>query len=197
MKSTKKILLFYFIILFLSNTPVTKEIEICRIGGKEHICGKGKDNSGFVDNINVEFFTYCGAIEEEDGYSCLCIRETTSGIWNNYLEAYDDLDVASYHTNYLIYKTSENTDPSKKKIYNKCFIGRDCSDIKNKSLCLDATQCEYKDGECSAKCSINNSKNSCLKDTCRWNTEKYYCTNSSILPVFKLISIIILSLFLI
>ena len=33
MKRTKEILVFYFIILFLSHYPVTKEIEICRIGG--------------------------------------------------------------------------------------------------------------------------------------------------------------------
>ena len=66
MKSTKEILVFYFFILFLSKTPVTKEIEICKIGGKEHICGKGKDNSGHVDNINVEFFTTCATLEEED-----------------------------------------------------------------------------------------------------------------------------------
>ena len=42
MKSTKEILSFYFIILLILNYPVTEAIEICRIGGKQHICGKGE-----------------------------------------------------------------------------------------------------------------------------------------------------------
>ena len=111
MKSTKEILVFYFIILFLSNIPITKEIEICRIGGKEHICGKGKDNTQYVDDINVEFFTSCATLENEDGYSCVCVHITTSGIWNQKFEGYDDTDVQTYDTRYLTYQISPNNPP--------------------------------------------------------------------------------------
>ena len=100
MKSTKNILVFYFIILFLLNTPVTKEIEICRIGGKEHICGKGKDNTKYVDGINVEYFTSCATLEREDGYSCLCVHITNSGIWHDKLQGYNDKDVQTYRTTF-------------------------------------------------------------------------------------------------
>lgn len=192
MKCIKEILVFYFIILFLSNTPVTKEIEICKIGGKEHICGKGKDDSGYMDDINVKFFTSCGMFQKSDNYySCVCVRETTSGIWNNNLEAYDDSKVATYNTKQLTYQLSD-------KYSNKCLIGIDCSDITDESLCLNAKQCEYIDGKCSAKCAKHSSESSCYSDSsCRYDTEKSSCTNSSILPVFKLTSIIIISLFLI
>ena len=85
-----------------------------------------------------------------------------------------------------------------KAIYNKCFIGRDCIDITDKSLCLNATQCEYNNGKCSAKCSNHISVENCKQDnSCRLDTKKSFCTNSSILPGFKLISIIIIILFLI
>ena len=198
MKSTKEILGFYFIIFFLSNYPVTKEIEICRIGGKQHICGKGKGNSGYVDNINVEFYTSCATLEDVDGYSCVCVHITSSGIWKNKFNGYNDLGVQTYNTNYLTYQISEKNQPSNLEIFNKCFIGRDCSDITDKRLCLDASQCEYINGKCSAKCSNHSSQESCLKDnSCRLDTEKSKCTNSSTLPVFKLILIIMISLFLI
>ena len=55
MKSTKEILSFYFIILLILIYPVTEAIEICRIGGKQHICGKSENNSGYIDNINVKY----------------------------------------------------------------------------------------------------------------------------------------------
>ena len=192
MKSTKEILVFYFIILFLSNTPVTKEIEICRIGGKQHICGKGKDNSGYVDNINVEFFTKCATLQEKYGYSCLCVQVTNSGIWNNKLQGYNDFDVATYDTKKLIYQISDD-----EEVDNKCFVGIDCRDITDKSLCLSANQCEYIDMNCRAKCSNHISIDNCQKDySCRLDIENSFCTNSSKLPVFKLIYIIIISLFL-
>ena len=198
MKTTKEILVFYFIILFLSNYPLTKEIEICRIGGKQHICGKGKDNSGYVDNINVEYFTTCATLEKADGYSCLCVRVTTSGIWKNELEGYNDKDVKSYQTNYLTYQIVSTNPPKNTEIFNKCYIGIDCSDITDKSLCLTASQCEYKDGRCLAKCSNHISQDECKRDSsCRLDNEKFRCTNSSILPSFKLISIIMIIIFLI
>ena len=185
MKCIKEILVFYFIILFLSNTPVTKEIEICKIGGKEHICGKGKDDSGYMDDINVKFFTSCGMFQESNNrYSCVCVRVSTS-------DGYDDSDVETYNMGKLIYDLSD-------KYSNKCLIGIDCSDITDESLCLNAKQCEYIDGKCSAKCAKHSSESRCSSDSsCRYDTEKSSCTNSSILPVFKLTSIIIISLFLI
>ena len=198
MKSTKEILGFYFIILFLSNYPVTKEIEICRIGGKQHICGKGKYNSGYVDNINVEFFTSCATLEEDDGYSCVCVHITTSGIWRSQLEGYNDLDVQTYNTKYLTYQTSPENPPSDKEIFNKCYIGRDCSDITDKGLCINASKCEYINGKCRAKCSNHLSQETCSKDnSCRLDSVNSRCTNSSILPVFKLILNIMIILFLI
>ena len=198
MKSTKEILVFYFIILFLSNIPITKEIEICRIGGKEHICGKGKDNTQYVDDINVEFFTSCATLENEDGYSCVCVHITTSGIWNQKFEGYDDTDVQTYDTRYLTYQISPNNPPLNTGIFNKCFIGIDCADITDKSLCLRASQCEYIKHKCQAKCSNHVSQDSCKSDSsCRIDTQKSLCTNSSILLVFKLISTIMIILFLI
>lgn len=198
MKSRKEILVFYLYILFLSNYPVTKEIEICRIGGKQHICGKGKNNTSYMGGINVEFFTSCATLETEDGYSCLCVHVTNSGIWNENFQGYDDLDVQSYDTKYLTYQISNNQPPSNKTIFNKCFIGIDCSDITDKSLCLSATQCEYENFKCSAKCTKHYSKDSCINDSsCRLDTQKSRCTNSSIFPTFKLISIIMIILYLI
>ena len=198
MKRTKEILSFYFIILFLSNYPVTKEIEICRIGGKQHICGKGKDNSGYVDGINVEYFTTCATLEEADGYSCLCVRVTTSGIWKNEFEGYNEFDVETYDKRYLTYQISSNNPPKNTNVFNKCFIGIDCSDITDKNLCLSASQCEYKYGECIAKCSKHTSQIECNSDSsCRLDNEKSRCTNSSKLPSFKLISIIMIILFLV
>ncbi len=198
MKSTKEILGFYFIILFLSNYPVTKEIEICRIGGKQHICGKGKDNSGYVDDVNVEYFTSCATLEDVDGYSCVCVKITTSGIWRRLLDGYNDLDVQTYDTKYLTYQISQDKPNSNQEIYNKCYIGRDCSDITDKSVCISASQCEYINGKCRAKCAKHSSIDSCEKDSsCRLDAGSYKCTNSSILPVFKSILIIIISLFLI
>ena len=191
MKSTKEILGFYFIILFLSNYPVTKEIEICRIGGKQHICGKGKDNSGYVDDVNVEYFTSCATLEDVDGYSCLCVQKTISGIWRHLLDGYNDLDVQTYDTKYLTYNSNQ-------EIYNKCYIGSDCSDITDKSVCISASQCEYINGKCRAKCAKHSTIGSCEKDSsCRLVNGNHECTNSSILPVFKSILIIIISLFLI
>ena len=198
MKRTKEILSFYFIILFLSNYPVTKEIEICRIGGRQHICGKGKDNSAYVDGINVEYFTTCATLKEVDGYSCLCARITTSGLWKRELEGYNEFDVETYNTRYLTYQISSNYPPNNTEIFNKCFIGIDCSDITDKDLCLSASQCEYKYGECIAKCSKHTSQKECNSDSsCRLDNEKSRCTNSSKLPSFKLISIIMIILILI
>jgi len=195
MKSTKNILVFYFIILFLSNYPVTKEIEICKIRGKQHICGKGKDNSGYMDNINVEFFTTCATLQKANGYSCLCIQTTFSGIWNNRFQGYNGLDVQTYDSNYLIYQYSYKNPPINTELFNKCYIGMDCSDITDKNLCLSASQCEYINMRCRAKCSNHNSQDSCSKDSsCRLDIEKNRCTNSSKLPVFKLISFIMISL---
>ena len=198
MKRTKEKLVFYFIILFLSNYPLTKEIEICRIGGKQHICGKGKDNSGYVDNINVEYFTTCATLEEADGYSCLCVRVTTSGIWNNKFEGYNEFDVETYDTRYLTYQIKSDNPPKNTKIFNKCFIGIDCSDITDINLCLTASQCEYNNGKCIAKCSKHISQEECKSDSsCRLDNEKSRCTNSSKLSPFKLIPIIMIILFLI
>ena len=198
MKSIKEILVFFFILFFLSNTPVTKEIEICKIGGKQHICGKGKDNSGYVDNVNVQFYTTCAAVEKGNDYSCACVHETISGIRNEIFDGYDDSDVETYDTNYLIYDVSNENSTLSKAVYNSCFIGTDCRDITDKNLCLNATQCEYINGGCRAKCANHISADRCKKDNkCKIDTENNDCTNSSILPVFNLISIIIFSLFLI
>ena len=198
MQSPKEILVFYFIILFILNSPATNEIEICRIGGKQHICGKGKNNSHYVDNINVEFFTSCATLEKEDGYSCLCIHITNSGILHDNFQGYNDIDVQTYDEDYLTYQISPDKPPLSQSIFNKCFIGIDCSDITDKSLCLSASQCEYINYQCRAKCSNHDTQYSCQKDhSCRLDTEKSRCTNSSILPIFKLISIIMISLFLI
>ena len=102
MKSTKKFLIFYFIILFISNFPNTEEIEICRIGGKQYICGKCEDNSGKIDNIDVQYYTSCATLKEPEGYSCLCIQVTTSGIWNEQFYGYKQ----TYDKEYLTYQTS-------------------------------------------------------------------------------------------
>ena len=88
--------------------------------------------------------------------------------------------------------------PLNQEIFNKCFIGIDCADITDKSLCLSASQCEYVNYECRAKCSNHMSIDSCNRDhSCRLDTEKSLCTNNSILYVFKLISIIMINLLLI
>ena len=194
----KDIFGFYFIILFLSNYPVTKEIEICRIGGKQHICGKGKDNTKYVDGVNVEYYTNCATFEKADGYSCLCVHVTTSGIWKDQFNGYNEYDVQTYDTNYLTYQISFDNPPSDKELFNKCYIGRDCNDITDKSVCLSASQCEYAFGNCRAKCTNHQTEDACNKDySCRVDTENSRCTNSSLFPVFKLILIIMISLFLI
>ena len=180
----KEIFGFYFIILFLSNYPLTKEIEICKIGGKQHICGTGNGNK-YKDNINVEFFTYCATFEVDGDYSCVCIQQTISGAWKSEYNGYNDLGVKTYNTDYLTFYNS------------KCYIGRDCSDITDRSLCSYASQCEYINGECQAKCSKHSSDDKCINDySCRMDTDNSRCTNSSILPNFKLILIIMISLFL-
>ena len=198
MKSRKKILIVYFIILFLSNYPVTKEIEICRIGGKQHICGKGEDNSGYMDNINVKYYTSCATLQGEDGYSCLCIHITDSGIVHHKFDGYNDLDVQTYNSKYLTYQITPDDPPLALDVFHQCYVGRDCSDITDISLCLSASQCEYINGECRAKCTNHNTLYSCEKDhSCRVDIEKSICTNCSIFPVYELISIIMLILFLI
>ena len=96
MKSTKEILSFYFIILLILNYPVAEAIEICRIGGKQHICGKGENNSGYIDNINVKYYTSCATLEGPEGYSCICIQVTNSGILHDKFDGYNDVDVQTY-----------------------------------------------------------------------------------------------------
>ena len=175
---------FYFIILFLSNYPLTKEIEICKIGGKEHICGLGNGNK-YMNNINVEFYTYCASFGDDDDYSCVCIQQTFSGAWNNEYNGYNNLGIKTYNSDYLKFSDS------------KCYIGRDCSDITDSSLCSDYSQCEYRNGKCQAKCSKHSTEDKCMNDnSCRVDVDNSRCTNSSILPNFKLILIIMISLFL-
>ena len=191
-----KISIYYFIILFLSNYHVTEEIEICRIGGKQHICGKGKDNSGYVDNISVKFYTTCATLESVDGYSCLCIHQTYSGIKSGKFNGYNETDVRTYNSKYLTYQITPEEPPENLDAFYECYIGRDCSDITDTSLCLSASQCEYINGKCRAKCSNHISKYSCEKDySCRMDYEKSMCTNSSMFIVVQLISIIMLNLF--
>ena len=197
MKRVKKIFVFYSIILFISNFPVTDQIEICRIGGKQHICGKGENNSGKVNNIDVQYYTSCATLEEPEGYSCLCIQVTTSGIWNDKFDGYNDFGVQTYDEEYLTYQISPEKPPLDLEVFYKCYVGRDCSDITDSSLCLSASQCEYINGKCRAKCSNHNSQNSCEKDySCRMDYQKSICTNSSIFPFFKLVSIIMVILYL-
>lgn len=198
MKASQLILLFYTILLLLSNIPVSDEIEICKIGGKQHICGKGLNNRGYVDDINVEYFSSCATLEEADGYSCLCVRITSSGIWNHRFQGYDLETVQDYNTKYLSYQIDPSEGSNNEELFNKCYIGRDCSDITDKSLCESASQCIYKNGYCRAVCSNHQTQDTCERDSsCRYNKEKNYCTNSSILLTFKYLSIIMISLFLI
>ena len=198
MKSMAEILIFYCIIFFLSNCPLTKEIEICKIGGKQHICGKGDDNSGYTDNISVKYYTTCATLEEAEGYSCVCIHVTTSGIIHDKFDGYNELGVQTYKEKYLTYQITPENPPLSLDVYYQCYIGRDCSDITDTSLCLSASQCEYINGKCRAKCSNHNSQYSCEKDhSCRMDYDKSMCTNSSIFPIVKSISIILISLFLI
>lgn len=198
MKSTKEILSFNFIILLILNYPVTEAIEICRIGGKQHICGKGENNSGYIDNINVKYYTSCATLEGPEGYSCICIQVTNSGILHDKFDGYNDVDVQTYDEKYLTYQITPEKPPLDLEVFHKCYIGRDCSDITDSSLCLSASQCEYINGMCRAKCSNHYSQTSCEKDyTCRMDYEKSICTNSSIFPFFKLGFIIMLILCLI
>ena len=198
MQKAKIIVIIYCIILFISNFPVSEEIEICRIGGKQHICGKGKDNSGYIDNINVEYYTSCATLSQSEGYSCVCVQITTSGILDDKLDGYNDVDVQTYDENYLTYQNDPEDPPLDLEVFYKCYVGRDCSDITDSSLCLSASQCEYINGACRAKCSNHNSQYSCEKDhSCRVDYENSRCTNSSSFNIVKLISIIIISLLLI
>ena len=112
--------------------------------------------------------------------------------------AYNEFDVETYNTRYLTYQIVSDNPPKNTEIFNKCFIGIDCSDITDKSLCLTASQCEYKNGKCIAKCSKHTSQEKCKSDSsCRLDNEKSRCTNSSKLSPFKLIPIIMIILFLI
>ena len=137
-----------------------------------------------MDNINVKFYTTCATLQKADGYSCLCVHVTTSGIWRDRLEGYNDLDVQTYDENYLTYQITPKNPPVNIDTFNKCFIGIDCSDITDK--------CEYINGNCRAKCSNHLSQYECENDnSCRVDTQQLNsCTNSSLFPVFKLISFI-------
>ena len=91
----------------------------------------------------------------------------------------------------------QDTNMKQIMITNYTFDNR-TSDITDKSLCLTASQCEYKNGKCIAKCSKHTSQEKCKSDSsCRLDNENSRCTNSSKLPSFKLISIIMIILFLI
>ncbi len=93
-----------------------------------------------MDDINIEFYTSCATLEEEDGYSCLCVHITNYGIWHDRLNGYDDFSVKTYNTKYLSYQiSSDNPNPN-----NICYIGRDCSDITDKSLCQSALNVNIK-----------------------------------------------------
>ena len=121
MQKAKIIVIIYCIILFISNFPVSEEIEICRIGGKQHICGKGKDNSGYIDNINVEYYTSCATLSKSEGYSCVCVQITTSGILDDKLDGYNDVDVQTYDENYLTYQNDPEDPPLDLEVFYKCY----------------------------------------------------------------------------
>ena len=113
---------------------------------------------------------------------------------NNENEYYRDFNQENINT----YQNDPEDPPLDLEVFYKCYVGRDCSDITDSSLCLSASQCEYINGACRAKCSNHNSQYSCEKDhSCRVDYENSRCTNSSSFNIVKLISIIIISLLLI
>ena len=160
-----------------------------------NIYGTGHENSGYMYDINVEYYTTCAALSIGD---CVCIRRPYFDISTETYDGYNDSDVVTYSSKSLTFQTSRDKPPSNYEHSRKCYIGSECRDITDMDLCSTTSQCEYKDRKCRSKCEDHDTKYDCKSDdSCWYDNNNQYCTNSSLFLVFNLLSIIMISLFLI